>query len=50
MEDNKKNEDKCRDGYPHMGYYYCKVCGKDLSPEIGEQHGRYNDSPGAARG
>lgn len=34
----------------HVGFYYCKKCGKDLTPEIGEFHGRYNDSPGAARG
>lgn len=34
----------------HEGFYYCKKCGMDLTPEIGEQHGRYNDSPGAARG
>jgi hypothetical protein len=33
----------------HEGFYYCKKCGKDLTPEIGEQHGRYNDSTGSAR-
>lgn len=33
----------------HEGYYYCKKCGKDLTPEIQESHGRYNDSPGSAR-
>jgi hypothetical protein len=33
----------------HEGYYYCKKCGEDLTPDIREQHGLYNDSPGAAR-
>jgi hypothetical protein len=33
----------------HEGYHFCKKCGADLTPDIPEQHGRYNDSPGAAR-
>lgn len=33
----------------HEGYYYCKKCGVDLTPDIRERHGLYNDSPGAAR-
>lgn len=33
----------------HEGYYYCKKCGQDLTPDIPEQHGLYNDSAGSAR-
>lgn len=33
----------------HEGFYYCKHCGLDLTPDIPEMHGRYNDSAGAAR-
>lgn len=33
----------------HEGYYYCKRCGLDLTPDITPFHGLYNDSPGAAR-
>lgn len=40
----------CGSECDHVGFYYCKKCGKDLTPEIGEFHGRYNDSTGAARG
>lgn len=40
---------KCAGGYPHQGFHYCSVCGLDLTPGWTEQHGRYNDSEGAAR-
>lgn len=33
----------------HVGFYYCKKCGEDLTPDIRPYHGLYNDSPGAAR-
>lgn len=36
-------------GCAHEGFYYCKKCGEDLTPDIRESHGLYNDSPGAAR-
>lgn len=40
----------CRVAGKHEGHYYCKHCGLDLTPDIPEQHGLYNDSYGAARG
>lgn len=42
-------ETQCHVNGKHEGFYYCKHCGLDLTPDIAEQHGRYNDSPGAAR-
>lgn len=30
----KPRDTKCYEGYPHTGFYFCKVCGIDLTPDI----------------
>ena len=33
----------------HEGYYYCKHCGLDLTPDIAPFTGTYGDGPNCAR-
>lgn len=33
----------------HEGYYYCKHCGFDLTPDIAPFTGTYGDGPNCAR-
>jgi hypothetical protein len=30
----KPRDTPCPTGYPHMGFYFCKLCGLDLTPDI----------------
>lgn len=36
-------------GCAHEGYYYCKKCGEDLTPDIAPFTGTYGDGPNCAR-